>query len=162
MIKMIISGGQTGADIAGLLAAKKLGLKTGGYMPKGFRTEAGPRPEYRTLYGLEETNSWRYPDRTRRNVLASNATVIFGNIWEPGSSLTMRYCKYYSRGYYIVPVLNALVGLRDTTAILGLQNFLVFQDVTVLNVAGNRESAHPGICEFTLEFLVRVIGELNS
>ena len=50
-IKKIISGFQTGADIGGILAAKRLGLETGGTMPKGFRTEDGPRPEFAELYG---------------------------------------------------------------------------------------------------------------
>ena len=35
----IISGGQTGADMGGLLAAKDLGIRTGGWMPKGWLTE---------------------------------------------------------------------------------------------------------------------------
>lgn len=43
-LRWIISGGQTGADQGGLDAGKALGLKTGGLMPKGWRTEAGPRP----------------------------------------------------------------------------------------------------------------------
>ena len=40
----IISGGQTGADQAGLLAAQALGLQTGGWAPHGWRTDAGPAP----------------------------------------------------------------------------------------------------------------------
>ena len=39
----IISGGQTGADKGGLIAAKKANIKTGGIAPKGFMTEAGKR-----------------------------------------------------------------------------------------------------------------------
>ena len=36
MLKKIISGGQTGADLAGLEAASYLGIHTGGKMPLGF------------------------------------------------------------------------------------------------------------------------------
>jgi hypothetical protein len=36
---IIISGGQTGADQGGLFAAEILKIKTGGYAPKGYRTE---------------------------------------------------------------------------------------------------------------------------
>ena len=39
MAILIISGGQTGADMAGLMAAKKVGFNTGGFAPKGFKTE---------------------------------------------------------------------------------------------------------------------------
>jgi hypothetical protein len=39
MIEKLISGGQTGADRAGLEAAKALGIATGGTAPKGWRIE---------------------------------------------------------------------------------------------------------------------------
>ena len=45
----IISGGQTGADYGALLAAHALGLETGGWAPKGWRTEDGPKPVTRQL-----------------------------------------------------------------------------------------------------------------
>ena len=35
----IVSGGQTGADRGGLLAAMDLGLDWGGWAPKGWRSE---------------------------------------------------------------------------------------------------------------------------
>ena len=54
MVRKIISGGQTGADQAGLAVAKRLGIPTGGFVPKGFLTEAGPRPDLAAEYGLEE------------------------------------------------------------------------------------------------------------
>jgi Circularly permutated YpsA SLOG family len=38
LLKKIISGGQTGADQAGLRTAKRLGIETGGWMPQGWRT----------------------------------------------------------------------------------------------------------------------------
>ena len=49
MIDRVISGGQTGADQAGWRAAKASGIPTGGWMPKGFLTEDGPRPEFAGL-----------------------------------------------------------------------------------------------------------------
>jgi hypothetical protein len=45
MVRKIISGGQTGADQAGLAVAKRLGISTGGFMPKGLLTAAGPQPD---------------------------------------------------------------------------------------------------------------------
>lgn len=53
-IEKIISGGQTGADIAGLRWARKNGVPTGGYIPKGFRTESG----YKTEYATKITDNW--------------------------------------------------------------------------------------------------------
>jgi hypothetical protein len=49
MLDRIISGGQTGADQAGWRAARACGVPTGGFMPLGFLTEGGPRPEFAAL-----------------------------------------------------------------------------------------------------------------
>ena len=48
----IISGAQTGADLAGLDAAKALGIPTGGSMPNGFKDLEGKKPEYASKYGI--------------------------------------------------------------------------------------------------------------
>ena len=64
----IISGGQDGADIAGLRAAKSVGLKTGGFIPKGFKTKSGPKPEYSEQYGINQTSTEDYAFRTALNV----------------------------------------------------------------------------------------------
>ena len=40
----VVSGGQCGADLGGLLAAELLGIPTGGIAPNGFRTEKGKQP----------------------------------------------------------------------------------------------------------------------
>ncbi|MFZ8324119.1 YpsA SLOG family protein, partial [Staphylococcus aureus] len=40
-LKKVISGGQTGADQAGLRAGKAAGLETGGMVPKGCLTDDG-------------------------------------------------------------------------------------------------------------------------
>lgn len=50
----IISGGQTGVDQAALRAAKRVGLPTGGWMPKGFLVEYDFRPDFAELYGMQE------------------------------------------------------------------------------------------------------------
>ncbi len=77
-LRKIISGGQTGADMGGLLAAKELGLETGGTAPGGYKTEKGRNLDLRDIYGLTQFGT--YPQRTRINVRDSDATVIFGDI----------------------------------------------------------------------------------
>jgi hypothetical protein len=49
-----VSGFNTGADFAAIKAAKDNGMETSGYMPKGYRTEKGTKPEYAELYGAVE------------------------------------------------------------------------------------------------------------
>jgi len=52
-------------------------------MPKGFRTEAGPRPDYARRFGVRETSSANYRSRTKQNVIDSDATVIFSGPRSP-------------------------------------------------------------------------------
>ena len=59
MLKKIISGGQTGADVAGLDVAIKYGIPHGGAIPKGRLTEEGLLSE---KYSLQETP---YKDRSK-------------------------------------------------------------------------------------------------
>lgn len=50
MIEKVISGGQTGADVGGVLAARLHHIKTGGWMPKGWKTLNGARLTRRKVY----------------------------------------------------------------------------------------------------------------
>ena len=73
MIKKIISGGQTGADRAALDVALKLGIRHGGWIPKGRIAEDGPLPE---KYKLQEMPTDSYEARTEKNVQDSDGTLI--------------------------------------------------------------------------------------
>ena len=79
MIRKIISGGQTGADQAGLDFAIERDIPHGGWIAKGRRTEAGRLPDQ---YKLIEMVTKSYPKRTERNVAESDGTVILthGNL----------------------------------------------------------------------------------
>ena len=83
----IHSGGQTGADIAGLWVAKTMGLPTGGVAPEGFLTQAGKKPLLNTLFGLRDHGDYR--QRTIQNVRESDVTLIFSKqMQSPGTILT--------------------------------------------------------------------------
>ena len=101
-VSKIISGGQTGSDIAGLRWAKKNGKATGGFIPKGFKTEDGPRPQYREKYGMLQTTSDGYASRTRLNIEHSDGTLIFGDPNSSGSAKTIRDCMALDKPYFIV------------------------------------------------------------
>ena len=51
-VGQVISGGQTGADIAGLKVAKEKGILTGGRLPRRYMTEDGPNYGIPGQYGL--------------------------------------------------------------------------------------------------------------
>jgi hypothetical protein len=73
---VVRTGGQDGVDLACWEVAKELGFPTSGWMPKGFRTAGGPRPEYQDLYCAQENSSGNYADRTVLNVEAANMVVV--------------------------------------------------------------------------------------
>ena len=74
-MEKVISGGQTGADQGGLYGALDADLPTGGWIPKGYPTERGPAPDL-IRFGLVETVSPDYPERTERNVTDSDGNVV--------------------------------------------------------------------------------------
>ena len=73
-ILKIFSGGQTGADRAGLDFALAHGLPHGGWCPRGRKAEDGPID---ARYQLQESPSADYPQRTEWNVRDSDGTVVF-------------------------------------------------------------------------------------
>ncbi|MFN9468419.1 MAG: YpsA SLOG family protein, partial [Pseudanabaena sp.] len=102
-VTLIISGGQTGADWGGLLAAADLGLATGGLAPKGYRTELGENLEL-AKFGLQEADRIEYEVRTVHNVQAADATVIFADrLHSDGTKLTIESCIKYAKPYLINP-----------------------------------------------------------
>ncbi len=72
-IAKIISGGQTGVDRAALDVAIELELPCGGWCPRGRLAEDGTVPD---RYPLQETRSAEYAERTERNVIDSDGTLI--------------------------------------------------------------------------------------
>lgn len=158
-VTCIVSGGQTGADQAGLFAGRELGLMTAGYAPEGWRTEVGPTP-WLADYNLVESDSADYKVRTRMNVQLADATVIFGRR-SPGSNATEEFCRILRKPcLWLMPEtggyrISGIAPLVPSFKAGGFKGWLMHSKVTVLNVAGNRESKMPGIQEAVKQFLVR-------
>ena len=74
--RKVISGGQTGADQAGLIVAQRFGIPTGGWMPRGWKTATGANPQLAEAFGLRE-HTGDYADRTAANVRDSDGTIRF-------------------------------------------------------------------------------------
>lgn len=129
-LRKVISGGQTGADHAGLLNAKRLGLETGGTAPKDYRTEAGNNPGLRDL-GLVESLSYDYKVRTVQNVKDAEATLWFGNVSSPGYWCTRNATIRYQKPFIENPDAERMR--------------LIAQTYEVINVAGNRFSKNPDV-----------------
>lgn len=154
MIERVISGGQTGADQAGWHAARRFGIETSGWMPKGFLTEDGPLdPEAAALYGAVEHFSSEYPPRTRANVSAADATIWFGDPDSRGGKLTISIVRSQPGKRFCV-IRRPDEPLRLVFEVA--EWFKWMRDVKVLNVAGNRESSAPGIGALVEEYLCEV------
>lgn len=137
--KRIISGGQTGADRAGLDAAIELGIPTGGYVPKGRRSEDGGVP---LKYPLIELDSYDYLIRTERNVVESDATLIFTVLGLTGGSLrTQQFAAKHKRPCKRIN----LDRLGDNVAAAEIREWLSDNQIETLNIAGSRESKLPGV-----------------
>src|SRR5256885_2018978 len=78
----IVSGGQTGADRAALDAAMEACVECGGWCPAGRMAEDGVIPDRYPVIELPEGGG--YEQRTLRNVLDSDATVILSFGPPPG------------------------------------------------------------------------------
>ena len=131
---MIISGGQTGADEAGLEAAHVNGIKTGGYAPKNYKTSIGPNPQLlRDKYGLKEFHLG-YKERTWANVEAAQATVrLCVDFWSAGEICTLNAIKHYNRPYFDVYLPNPI-------SVFDFVSWLNRYNISILNVAGNTQN----------------------
>jgi len=150
----VISGGQTGADRAGLDAARELGLEYGGSVPRGRRSENGKlSPKYS---GMSETESPGYRERTLKNIGDSDATLIFylGKI-TGGTELTRRGTRWIGRPSLLIN----LQKLEEEEAIRIIQRWLKKINPKILNIAGSRESVAPGIYKKTYKILLRSLSE---
>jgi len=146
-IKKIISGGQTGADQAALDIAMELNIPHGGMIPRGRRTEAGPLAGE---YHLQEMATSSYPQRTEKNVLNSEGTLIisYGKL-NGGSALTRQLAKKHKRPWLHLDMNKWL--MADAVRIT--QKWISRHEVEILNVAGPRASKSPKIYETVKEIL---------
>ena len=139
MLKKIISGCQTGADIAAIDAAIDNGFPYGGWVPKGRRTEAGPLP---LTYAVCEMPTRGYPKRTEQNILDADGTVIcsHGRL-SGGSVLTRRIAKRQNKPWLHLD----LADLSADQAADKLAEWIDRHRIEVLNVAGQRASKNERI-----------------
>jgi len=160
-IRKIISGGQTGVDRGALNAAILLKIPHGGWCPHRRRAEDGRIPD---RYQLQESVSFDYQVRTEQNVLEADATLIVHNgKISAGTALTRRLALKHRRPLYTV-------NLGMATDPAACRRWLRENQVQVLNVAGPRESSHPGIEQAAADWIASMLsgkarqlpGSLNS
>ena len=156
--RVVISGGQTGADRGALDAAQEVGVPRSGWAPHGWRSEDGQIPDsYRV--DLREHDSADYMARTRANVNECDGVLLVSSSGELSTG-TLRTRQYADR--VDKPVLHVVSsddagsgwGDRMVTEII---DWIRNHRVGVLMVAGPRESRDPGIAEATRRLIVEVL-----
>ena len=156
-LNKIVSGGQTGADRAGLDAALGARFPCGGWCPKGRKAEDGRIPE---KYPLKETESADYIKRTEKNVVDSDGTIVFtsGNP-TGGSKITIKYAEKHKRPWFHMDIDTA-------TAEQAAEKILVWiekEHIKNLNIAGSRGSKNPVIYKRVYEIIKKMlIGKITK
>ena len=155
-IEKIVSGGQTGADRAGLDWALKARIPHGGWCPRGRRAEDGVIP---AEYQLVETPARDYDERTAWNVRDSDGTAIFScsPALSGGSALTQQLAEDLGR-----PVIHVHAGWGVERAAEALGNFLRRYDIKTLNIAGPRQSHEPEVGVFVEQVLALAFVDCRS
>jgi len=139
MIKKIISGGQTGVDQAALDVAIKLAVAHGGWIPKGRLTESGPLP---AKYNLMETLSSSYAERTEKNVQDADGTLIISRgLLTGGSEYTREMASKHDRPWLHID-LSQMAAFQAAVAI---NQWILQNEIEILNVAGPRASKDPSV-----------------
>lgn len=151
-IKKIVSGGQTGTDRAALDFALENGIETGGYIPKNRRAEDGRISE--NYPNLLETETEDYAERTRLNVINSDATLILSHVKLAGGSLlTRKLAEDYEKPFLHVDF--SVLGMEKAAE--KARNWLASINCKTLNVAGPRASEDAAIYEKTKQLLTELI-----
>lgn len=154
----IISGGQTGADRGGLIAAELARLSRGGFCPAHRLSEDGVIPD---RFPLTETARAGYLERTKLNIMSADLTVVFiMNNLTPGSRTTIKLAIENERPHTTIDC-----GRKSLT---DCANDLVFclnqieRDKLTINVAGSRESLAPGLTKRVAMIILLAIEKLHG
>ena len=165
----VISGGQTGADQGGLLAAREFGILTGGVAPWNFQTSTGPNPLLRA-FGLVDMGD--YKSRTYYNINNSDGTIVITHRHDsPGSVLTRSICAELKKPFINIDVSKILnLNSNDRLELVTRKGFQLAEfvrefEIQTLNVAGNREvsdSKNPfKMTDVSFEILVAAFHNLD-
>jgi hypothetical protein len=170
MTLRIISGAQTGADVAGLWAAKHFGIQTGGWAPKGFVTLNGYHPEMAETFGIKEHSQVGYRERTIANLSESNVTIVCSEKMSPGTRLTINQCKKLGVPYFLFLLdpsnmeesLNPEHYANDPAIhFRSLKPRISLYDTFTINIAGNSTQNSARIFEFTYKMCSKMFTELG-
>jgi len=148
---MIVSGGQTGVDRAALDAALEMNVPCGGWCPEGRKAEDGVIAE---KYPLKELPHSGYQQRTKKNVVDSDATVIiYFKYLSGGTQLTLKFCLSEKKPYLLIDATE----LTEDKAAQRVNEFVLDYEIKKLNFAGPRGSGEVKAYDYTKQVVSEFI-----
>jgi len=172
-VKKVISGGQSGADRAALVAAKAVGLTTGGWVPWGFYTSQGQDLTLRDEYGLQEIPLGKsrisiakaYVERSKRNVDDADATIAFRLVASVGTDKTIGYALtgkwMHCHSPNVLQARKPCLVIRNVSergeddAVDAIEQFILLHRPRIINVAGHRAAKAPADFAERVEVILR-------
>ena len=149
-VKKIISGAQTGADRAALDFAIAYEIPYGGWVPAGRKAEDGILSDQ---YAVWEMADGGYQERTEKNVMDSDGTLIFSHgELNGGSRLTRDYAEKHQKPFLHIDFSHTLA----FDAAIDINDWIAEHDIQILNVAGPRASKDPEIYQSVFKILETV------
>jgi Circularly permutated YpsA SLOG family len=152
----IISGGQTGVDRAALDIAITHGIECGGWCPAGRLDEFGQIPDH---YPVQELQSGGFTERTLQNVKDSDGTVVmYPGKLEGGTEQTVRFCIELNRPRELIDA--ATISIEDAAKLIA--DFVLKNKISILNVAGSRQTEWPEGYDWAYRALDRCLNSIAS
>jgi len=157
MIKKIVSDGQNGVSLGGLLASADLDIDHSGFVPMSFDTEQGPEDVIMTFQKLLKIKTKDPLSVITKNIAISDATLIMtdGKLTKRSRAGVLQ-SRLFSKPFFHVDLSKK----TDFAAAIGIKSWIKeirkFLNVSVLDVVGSLESKSPGISERTRSILVMV------
>lgn len=165
MIEKIVSGGQTGVDLAALDAAIAFGILHGGWCPKGRTNLDGIiSSKYRFLKeiaGNFKTDKENRDARTKANIKNSDGTLTLAPKLplppeiNDGTVLTIKEAKRQK------PHLEIDLSKSSSENIKAILSWISTHKIKTLNIAGPAESTCEGIYQLSSQFLGELLPNLG-
>lgn len=153
MIEKVITGGQAGAEQEAWVSARRAGVATGGYMPRGFVTEDGPRPRLGMLHGAIE-----FPlddaTRARANLRRADALLWLGDPLTDDGRAAIEACRELGK-----PFLTAEPGLTPPSDVA---SWMIVFEVKTLVIAASPASRAPDLASRVGRFLDMVLAGVRA
>lgn len=146
---VIYSGGQTGVDRAALDFALCNDISCAGWCPQYRMAEDGL---INFRYPLRQVHSANHNLRTELNVIDCDGTlIIVFDEMDKGTMVTCDFTRLYDKPLFVWAMNN------KTNDPKKFRRWLNQHSINHLNIAGPRESFAPGIYDYTLELLDKLL-----